>query len=148
MGPALVTGDGDMLNVFYQAEEYMRRSIHYLLKKWFQEFRLKSRQSHTFQGKSWEIILCLLCHHWALGDGFDEYSCNNCFILCYSHVGIVECKPHWIPDLGDWGSCPLGGSVKCWGTRCVVYTLHKKPPSKKGSADRESTKVTFSHKGR
>ena len=32
-GPALVTGDGDILSVFYQAEEYMRQPIHYLLKK-------------------------------------------------------------------------------------------------------------------
>ena len=49
---------------------------------------------------------------------------NKCFIACYSHVGFVECKPHWLSELGDLGSCPLGGSVKCWGTRCVVQTLH------------------------
>ena len=49
---------------------------------------------------------------------------KNCFFVHYSLVDLMNISTLGFQSQMFFAACPSGGSVKAWGTRCWVQTLH------------------------
>lgn len=48
---------------------------------------------------------------------------KNSFFVCYSLVGLEDTKPHWLSELGIWGTPLSGRSLKSWDIGSKLFTL-------------------------
>lgn len=55
--------------------------------------------------------------------GHENICCGLQFWHAWSGVSHAH-KPKWLSQLGVSGMCSLGGSLKCWGTKCGLQTTH------------------------
>ena len=78
----------------------------------------------SFQGRTER------CFHLPLCAEPCRDSCSQCSSTCGELLCLLwscECpgyKPCWLSVLAVLGSCPLSGSLKNWGIKCRVQTLH------------------------
>ena len=48
---------------------------------------------------------------------------NNCSIICYSLIALMSTSL-WLSELDVLRTCTMGGSLKCWGTKCGLQAPH------------------------